>query len=273
MSTQVLASGRPSRRATGRRAIGLPFSGPLLLRWLTLVILIGVWQLVASQFLRHNTVLAPPSAVVRDGLPVLWNGDVLAQWVPTTERFLMAFGLTAVFGVLIGMALGRTGQWAFAARDVVYVLYTLPLVPFYPLFVLWAGIGAKSEVAFGVAHGIVPVILTTMSASALVDPVLLSAAHSMGASPWTRLRTVVLPAILPDIVGALRVGASLSLLGVLLAELMISVDGIGNLIQRFATSLNAPALDATILVVSLGAILINAITGLVERRFGRWRST
>lgn len=252
-------------------ALSLP--GPVLLRWATILVLIGIWQIVATVFLRHNTVLASPSAVVSDGFPALWNGDTASQWVATTERFLLAFGLTAVFGTLLGMALGRTGHYVSVARDVVYVLYTLPLVPFYPLFVLWLGIGARSEVAFGVAHGIVPVMLTTMSASALVDPVLLTASRSMGASPWTRLRKVVLPAILPDIISALRVGASLSLLGVLLAELMISVDGIGNLIQRFASALNAPALDATILVVSLGAILINTITGLVERRFGRWRST
>lgn len=216
--------------------------------------------------------MAPPSRVLTTGLAYLTNGDTVAALWTTTLRFLAAFGITAVAGVGLGMALGRAGGFVPAARDVFAVLYTLPLVPFYPLFVLWFGLGFRSEVAFGVVHGVVPVVLGTMAAGARVDATLLMAARAMGARPWRRMFMVVLPAILPDIVGALRIGAAVSLLGVLLAELMVSVDGVGQIVSQLIANLRGAELDAVILAVCLGAVVVNTGLHAIERRFSRWRA-
>ncbi len=110
-----------------------------------------------------------------------------------------------------------------------------------------------------------------MGAAADVDRGLLAAARTMGASAGQRLIKVVLPSIVPDIVGAPRVGAALSLLGVLLAELMISVDGVGTQISQLIANLRAPELDAVILTVCIGAVAVNSIAGVAERRLSRWR--
>lgn len=251
-----------------RRRLVTPFT----IRWLTVIVLIAIWQLVATVGLSHNAFLAAPSTIAISGFSPLGNSDTVNGWLVTTERFLIAFVLTTVIGVMVGMALGRSGHYMPVAQDLMYVLYTLPLVPFYPLFVLFLGVGARPEIAFGIAHGVVPVILLTMSAASRVDTAMLTAAGAMGAGRMTRLRLVVLPAILPDVVGALRVGASLCLLGVLLAELMISVDGIGHIITQLAANLEAAPLDAAILVVCVGAVFINTIMGAAEKRLGRWRS-
>jgi NitT/TauT family transport system permease protein len=152
-----------------------------------------------------------------------------------------------------------------------YVLYTVPQVPFYPLFMLWFGLGFKSEVAFGVTHGIIPIIFGTMAAVAQVDQRLVDGARAMGASPLQRIRVVVLPAIVPGVVGALRVGSSLCLIGVLVAELLVSVDGIGGVIGQLAGTLQPAALDAVILAICVAAVLINVVIRLLERRLSRWR--
>jgi NitT/TauT family transport system permease protein len=241
------------------------------LRWTSVAVLVGLWELLSRTVVRSESYLAPPSRVLTSGLAYLGAADTLTGLWATTVRFLAAFALTAVVGVGLGLALGRAGGFVPAARDVFAVLYTLPLVPFYPLFVLWFGLGFRSEVAFGAIHGIVPVVLGTMAAAARVDNSLVVAARTMGASRSRSLLMVVLPATVPDIVGALRIGAALSLLGVLLAELMVSVDGVGQTVSQLIANARGAQLDAVILAVCVGAIAVNTALHLTERRLSRWR--
>lgn len=242
------------------------------LRIATVIILVAGWELVSRGPLAGSDYLAPPSRVMSSGMRYVLRSDTLRPLWITTQRFLLAFLVAAVTGVLLGVLLGRLGQHLYpAARDVVSTIYALPLVPFYPLFVLWLGLGQRSEIAFGAVHGAVPVVLATMGAAAGVERTLLGAASSMGATRRQRVGLVVLPAIVPDIVGALRVGAALSLLGVLLAELMISVDGVGNQISQLIANVRAPELDAVILTVCVGAVLANSALSAAERRLSRWR--
>jgi|1186.fasta_scaffold60099_3 NitT/TauT family transport system permease protein len=228
------------------------------------VLLVG-WQI----FVPDGSYLAPPSKVFTTGLGYLAHADTLGGLGVTTVRFLAAFAITAVLGVGIGLVLGRSGHLMPPARDVFSVLYTLPLVPFYPLFVLWFGLGFRSEVAFGAVHGVVPVVLGTMAAASRVDGTLVTAARSMGAGRRRALTMVVLPAIVPDVVGALRVGAALCLLGVLLAELMVSVDGAGHVLAGLIANLRGAEADAVILAVCAGAVVVNVLLAALEQRVSR----
>ena len=240
------------------------------LRWGVILFALVVWEIVARA-LGSGAYLAPPSRVFTTGLAYLGRGDTLHGLGVTTVRFLAAFAITAVLGVGLGLVLGRAGRLMPPARDVFGVLYTLPLVPFYPLFVLWLGLGFRSEVAFGAVHGVVPVVLGTMAAAARVDPTLITAARSMGASRRRALSMVVLPASVPDVVGALRIGAALCLLGVLLAELMVSVDGVGHVIAGLIANLRGAEADAVILAVCVGAVAVNVVLHATERHLSRWR--
>lgn len=241
-------------------------------RWSTLAIGVGLWELVCRTVLARNDYLAAPSVVVRDGLPAAFRASALGELGQTTLRFAIAFLVVAVVGVPLGLALGRLRAQVFlGTRDVVSVLYALPLAPFYPLFVLWLGLGNRSEIAFGVLHGIVPVLLVTMAAAAGVEATLITSSQAMGASRGQRLTSVVLPAALPETISALKIGAALSLLGVLLAELMISVDGVGTFIAQQITNRHAAQLDAMVLVVCVGAVAVNTLLAAVERRTAAWR--
>jgi NitT/TauT family transport system permease protein len=258
-------SGRNTRKTLARQAIAL--------RSATIAAAVVAWELVARGPMRHNDFLAAPSKVVTDGLSFVLQPDTLLALWQTTFRFLIAFLIVAVAGSALGLVMGRLHRHIFlGARDVVTVLYALPMVPFYPLFVLWAGLGTRSEIAFGVIHGMIPVILMTMSASAQVEPNLISSGETMGASRFQRLLFIIVPSVLPDIVSALKIGAALTLLGVLLAELMISINGVGSFITNQITNHQAAWLNAIVLVVCLGAVVINTGLGWIERRASRWRT-
>ncbi len=242
------------------------------IRWLTLAAVVAAWQIACQTVLAGNDFLAAPSAVVAKGIPAVLSGDSLGELGLTTLRFLAAFAIVAIAGVPLGLALGRLRTHVFlGTRDVVSVLYALPLAPFYPLFVLWLGLGDKSEIAFGAIHGIVPVLLITMAAGAGVDANLIASSRAMGAGRVQQLVSVVLPATLPETISALKIGAALSLLGVLLGELLISVDGVGTFITQQVTNHQAARLDAMVLIICIGAIVVNAVLTSIERRASYWR--
>jgi NitT/TauT family transport system permease protein len=232
MSTETMTSAMAALSPRPRRS-ALTWKVNAL-RWGTVLALVVLWEVVCDGPLRNNDFLAPPSQVLTVGLAAIAQpANLLALW-QMTSRFLEAFAIVAVAGSVIGLVLGRVHRHIFhGARDVVTVLYALPMVPFYPLFVLWLGLGMRSEVAFGVIHGIIPLIL--------------------------------------ELVGGLKIAASLSLLGVLLGELMISVDGVGTFILGQINNHQAAPLDAMILVVCVGVVVVNAALSAIERRASRWR--
>lgn len=265
----VAAAPGPVNRA--RWATRRPRTAALLLRFGTLLGLVVVWEFVVEVVMSPNDYIASPSAIVQDGLSTLTDSATVSALEVTAGRYLAAFAISAVVGIAIGLALSRLGRFEPPTRDLLYILYTVPQVPLYPLFLLWFGLGFKSEVAFGVSHGILPVIVGTMAAASHVDEGLLDSARSMGAGPLQRIRVVVIPSIVPGVVGALRVGASLCLVGVLVAELLVSVDGIGGIISQLAGTLQPAALDAVILAVCIAAVLINSVIRFIEHRLSRWR--
>ena len=244
-----------------------------LVRWATILGLVAVWEVLTRVSGADGDYLTAPSRIVADGLPDVLTGETLRLVGYTTYRFLAAFAITAVAGTAIGLLLGRVNRHVhLGGRDIVSVLYALPMAPFYPLFVLWLGLGDGSEIAFGVIHGILPVILMTMTAGAAVEPSVLDSGRAMGAGRVQRMLFLIVPACLPEIISALKIGAALSLLGVLLAELMISVDGVGTYISLQITNHGAAALDAMVLVVCAGALAVNAALSAIEKRASRGRT-
>ena len=186
----------------------------------------------------------------------------------TAAAFVMAFGLSAVFGLLLGLALGL---WRFAgdvAEPVLAGFYTIPKVTLYPVVLLLFGLGVSAKVAFGVMHGLVPVTLFTVAAVRALPPVLPRVARSLRLSPWQTIRWVLLPACLPQVIAGLRLGFSLSLLGVLIGEMFSSQRGLGFLLVSGLAQNNVRLSTAVVLVIVMVAIAANTAMLRLSRRAG-----
>src|SRR5262249_40302357 len=126
--------------------------------------------------------LSPPSAIIQAMPRVLSDPGVQTALQASFIELVIAFVLAVAAGVVIGLPIGLSGFARRATLPLVLLLYAIPQVTILPLFVLYFGIGAGSKIAFGVSHGIFPIILNVVAGVQSVEAAHLTAARSLGAT-------------------------------------------------------------------------------------------
>ena len=215
--------------------------------------------------------LSPPSAIAGALPRVLVEAQILKALLVSFYELIVAFAVALVGGVLIGVPIGLHRFTARSMLPLILLAYSIPQVTVLPLFVLYFGIGPAAKIAFGVSHGIFPILLNAVAGVQTVEAAHLTAARSMGAKPWQIFRRVILPHMMPSLFAGLRLGMSATLLGVLLAELYVSTGGIGYYTQLFSNSFDPPAMFALVAVLPLLAIVLNSLVRQAERSASFWR--
>ncbi len=259
-----------SGRSTPRRGDFFKASnGPLLARLALIAVLLVIWE-IAARF-GDRLFVAPPSAVFVSLGTLLSNGKLVAALGLGLYELIIAFLIAAIGGGLIGLFVGRSRIGSVVFYPIVLFLYSLPQAPLLPLFVLAFGIGPAGKIAFGVTHGIFAMIVTMAAGVRDIDPLLLRAARSMGATRRQILLNVILPSATASFFNGLRLAMSGVLLGVLLAELFVSQAGIGFFTHRFADGFQPANLFALIAMLAAMAATLNELCRIGETRFNRWR--
>ena len=118
----------------------------------------------------------------------------------TMIAFAIAFAISVVAGVALGLMLGMRRFAGDVVEPIVSSFYTIPKVTLYPVMLLIFGLGMSAKVAFGVIHGMIPVMLFTMAAVKNIQPVLLRTARVLRLSPTQAALSVLAPAVKPEII-------------------------------------------------------------------------
>ena len=240
------------------------------LRWLVLVALLCAWEL-AARAAGSNDLVAPPSAVLQALFTqVLPDSEVRAALTSAVFEITAAYAIAVLGGLLIGLSVGWTPFGRNAFLPIIVFFYAIPQVVLLPLFTLGFGIGPAAKIAFGCSHGIFPVIVNTVAGMRNVNPLYLSAARCMGARRSDIVRNVILPHITGSLFAGLRLAMTMTLLGVILAELYVSTSGIGYFTRQFANTFDPAPLFALILALTCIAVAMNQIVRMAERHFTRW---
>lgn len=244
---------------------------PGLARFAVVAALVLFWEASARWFV-DPMFIAPPSQVVASLDDMFGTPGVPAALQITFWELAVAFVISVVVGLVIGLAVGLSPFSNRSFMPIILLLYGTPQVTILPLFILYFGIGPASKIAFGVSHGVFPIIVTTVAGVQNIRPILMTAARSMGANHWQLFRWVIFPHMIPSFFAGMRLGMTGVLLGVLLAELYVSTAGIGYFTSLFTQNFDPTKLLGLISVLALMAIVLNEIVRRAEVRFGRWRT-
>lgn len=235
------------------------------------VAVLGAWEIFARS--ANPLLYVPPSAAV----PALGRLLRLESYPELPEHLLLtvrevvaAYLLAIAAGLGCGFVLGFNRVVGRAYGPLIAALYAVPAVVWYPSLMLFFGLDAASKIAFGFLLGFFPITLAVLAGIRQVNPQLVTVARAFGASSPTIFRKVMLPAMLFTLVGGLRTGLALSVIGVIVGEILGSKAGMGSLINH-AYGLFRTADYVALVVVTLVLIVASdAIAGLAERRAQRW---
>jgi ABC-type nitrate/sulfonate/bicarbonate transport system permease component len=261
----------PERRSFWRQFQAFMLPRPGLARLGVIVILFGIWE-IAARFYVDKMFLSPPSSVFTSLQKVLLTNGVPAALRITFFELSVAFALSIVIGLTVGLAVGLSRFSHRSFMPIILLLYGTPQVTILPLFILYFGIGPASKIAFGVTHGMFPIMVTVIAGVQNIKPILLTSAKSMGASRWHIFRWVIFPHMIPSFFSGMRLAMTGVLLGVLLAELYVSTAGIGYFTTLFTQNFDPTKLLGLISMLAAMAIGLNELVRRAEVRFSRWRS-
>lgn len=256
------------RRAMRRRDTAL--------RWLSVIMFFAVWEVVTRingvYVNLFNPILIPsPEEVIGVGIEMLRSGELFGHLRASLSRVVQGFLLAAVAGVVCGVAVSRSRILSSLIEPIVEMFRPIPSLAFLPIFVLWFGIGEVAKIVFIMYATFFPIFTATAMGVRQIDPVLVRAAETLGASKRDIFRYVELPAASPSIIAGLRIGFGMSFFVIVAAEFIAADSGLGFLINDSRTFFNVPRMLLGAMVIGLIGFGFNVILRRVERSVLRWQ--
>lgn len=232
--------------------------------FLTLVI----WDLAVRAF-SIPTYLLPGPLKVLEVLIEQWE-PLAIQTMWTSGAILAGFALAAVVAIPLAMLIVVSPVLERLLYPPMVATQSIPKIALAPLFVVWFGFGVWPKVAVAFLIAFFPVVVDTIVGLRSIDPAMVQLARSMGASPTRIFLKMRLPHALPSIFGGLKVASTLAVVGALTGEFIGSDRGLGNLLVQASGMLNTPLLFATLVVLSVLAMLFFYAVEALERVLIPW---
>lgn len=244
---------------------------PLLL----ILALVGLWQLAASSGFLANVLnledfLVPAPSEIAD---VLWQDrDLILDNAKTTLVEIVAgFFLALVCGIAVAVAFRGSELVRRAGYPLVVASQTIPVIVIAPVLVVWFGYGIWPKLLIIALVCFFPITVNTLDGLRSTDPEAVRMMRSLDASRTSIFRRVEVPTALPGLFTGARIAAAVAVIGAVFGEWAGSDKGLGHLILQDNAQLMTARMFASVLVLSLIAITIYALIGLLERWVVRWR--
>jgi ABC-type nitrate/sulfonate/bicarbonate transport system permease component len=241
----------------------------LLLRVaIVLAVLLG-WEALARSGLLFRDVV-PSLAVIGGALVrLLTAADFHRHLGVTAAEVAVAVLIGGTAGLLVGIALGANRFLSRAYEALIYYLGPTPKIIFFPIMIMWFGVGAGSKIAMGVVSCFFPVAVSAAAGLRQIDRVLIRVGQSFRLSTAQMIAKVYLPAMRAPVVNGLRLGLGVAIIGTLLAETKLSNRGLGYLVIQAYAVFDMPKMYALVIVLFVLAIALNALLSRLRGRAGR----
>jgi NitT/TauT family transport system permease protein len=224
-----------------------------------------VWELVAASGWLYRDVVPSLHAIALALFKLLMNPEFYWHLGVTLGEVGAGLLIGGVLGLIVGIVLGVNKLLSQAYESLLYYLGPTPKIIFFPIMIMWFGVGPGSKVAMGAVSCFFPVALSAASAMRQIDKVLIRVGQSFRANTWQMATKIYLPAMRLPIVNGVRLGLGVAIIGTLLAETKLSNRGVGFLIIQAYSLFDMPRMYAMLIVLFVFAIGANALVGLAGR--------
>jgi NitT/TauT family transport system permease protein len=250
---------------------------------LLLVGIFAAWQVLSSPTILPPFVWDNPHrASFFFGEPVkmfqvIWvwfsEGEIYKHLWVTLQETALAFVIGSVLGLAVGLWLGLSPMASALFDPYITAMNAMPRVVLAPIFMVWFGLGIWSKVALGVTLVFFIVFFNVYQGVKEVSPVVLNNTIMLGANRRQLLRHVYLPSATSWVFSSLHTAVGMAFVGAVVGEYLGSARGVGYLIQQAEGAFDINTVFAGILVLTLFALVLDFVVGMVERRLLVWRPT
>jgi NitT/TauT family transport system permease protein len=251
----------------------LPRKTAFVLGFVAPTIVLGLWCGLTYGGLVEPDFLPKPTEVVRGTLQLFIQYELGTAILVSTRRIALAFLLASALALPLGVLMGAFDPLNRLFEPIMAPLRYMPISAFIPLLILWFGIYEEEKIAFlflGVFVYLLPVVVSSIR---LVPEELVQTALTLGATKFQVIRTVLLPAALPEIFDSFRVMNAIAWTYVILAEAVNPEHGLGYMVELARTHQKASWSFAGLLVIGGIGLLTDFLIRVVSNMLFSWRET
>jgi NitT/TauT family transport system permease protein len=235
-------------------------------------LLLLVWQLFIWLGVWPPYIFPSPIDVLQTLVRGFQNGTFIVGILTSMQRLIIGFGISAVIGLVLGLAIGRKRYLAETLGSLVLSLQALPSICWLPLALLWFGLSETAILFVVVMGALLSITLSTEAGVKNTPPLYLRAARNLGARGWKMYALVILPAALPSIITGMKLGWSFAWRSLMAAELLYVSLGLGHLLM-IGRELNdmSQVLAVMLVIITIGLLIDRVIFSPLEARIReRW---
>ena len=241
---------------------------PILLS--TLTFLFG-WYLLTRYGGIPNFILPSPFSVWTRFVKAVYDGSLPHHTWITFSEIVLGLLVGVLFATVVGYILAKSRSLEKVLSPYLVASQAIPVIAIAPLLVIWLGDGILSKVVICALIVFFPVLVNTIVGVRAVPTVLYDLMGSLHASRSQILWKVEVPASLPVFLGGLRIGATLSVIGAIVGELVSAQQGLGFLLQLGDFQYDTPMVFVAVFTLVALALILYGVVRLLENRFLKWQ--
>ena len=237
---------------------------------LSILSLAVLWEIAGRSV--DSALIPPLSQIGAAWWKMLASGKLLSNLTMSLTTLAAGFFLAVLLGIVVGVLMGRFRAVEHFLDLYVNSLMSAPATAFVPVLILWFGLGVQSRIAVVFLFAVFVIIINTMTGVKQVDSILVEMARSFGAKEREIFFKIILPASLPAIMAGVRLGMGRAVKGMVTAEMLLTLTGIGAMIMQYGSAFATDSLFAVILTILLIAMIATKLVQWVDRRLTGWKA-
>ena len=242
-----------------------------MIRLASFVFCIGAWEVLGRRV--DPLFMSAPSAIAIAGVQLFATGELTASLMSSLRILLLAFAISSVIGVALGLLIGRYRTIEAATDWLVNALYATPLVAIVPLVVLWFGLGDAAKLFIVTILAVFPILINTIAGVHNVPRTLIDVGAAFAAKEHEIFTKIILPSALPYMMTGLRLGIGRAIIGMVVAEFFTAITGLGALIVKYGNQYDTASMFVPIFVLMFLGVTLTMAVRYVEQWIAPWRYT
>ncbi|MGM9881522.1 MAG: ABC transporter permease [Bacilli bacterium] len=230
-----------------------------------LILIIAVWEILARCGIINTFISSSPSKIIST-IVGLYNQNNLFKhiWITVYET-LISFGLGTLIGVIVAAILWWNDFIYKVVDPYLTVINSLPKVALGPIIIIFFGANINSIIIMALLISVIVTIITVYNGFNETDKNKINLLKSFKASKWQIFKMVILPSSYPTIVSSLKINISMSLIGVIMGEFLVSKEGIGYLIMYGSQVFNLNLVMSGVIILMIVSIIMYKVVSYIEK--------